>query len=122
MGRRGINRQIDRQKETDYYNLLLNSETARYIYRILAFKLVFENPEKYNFKLSNNSLYHPIPYKEVEINTPVVSWADFAKDHGTNYKMIKILNPWLRESKLSNNSHKTYIIKVPRNGARIKKE
>lgn len=120
MGRRGIDRQIEKQKETNYYNLLLNSETARYLYRILAFKLVFEHPEDYSFDLSETNLYQPISYKDVEVTTSVESWADFAREHGTNYKMVKILNPWLRESNLSNSSHKTYIVKVPKKGARLK--
>jgi hypothetical protein len=120
VGRRGIDRQIERQKETDYYNLLLNSETARYIYRILAFKLVFENPEIYSFNLRKEDLYKPYSFKEVEINTPIESWADFAKKHGTNYKLLKILNPWLRDSMLSNKSRKTYTVKIPKKNTRKK--
>ncbi len=121
VGRRGIDRQIERQKETNYYNLLLNDETARYIYRILAFKLVFENPSLYSFNLSEKDLYQPLTYHEVEINSPIKSWADFAIEHGTNYKMLKILNPWLRDSMLSNKTEKTYIIKVPQKDTRLKK-
>ncbi len=120
VGRRGIDRQIERQKETDYYNLLLNDETARYLFRILAFKLVFENPTKYNFYLTQEDLYPPIPYKIVEIDESIASWADYAKEHNTNYKILKKLNPWLRDSMLNNKSGKTYKLKVPKKGIREK--
>lgn len=120
VGRRGIDRQIERQKETNYYDLLLNDETARYIYRILAFKLVFENPGTYSFDLSKEDLYKPFTYKEIEVNTSIESWADFAKEYGTNYKLLKILNPWLRDSMLTNKNAKTYLVKVPKKNTRIK--
>lgn len=120
VGRRGIDRQIERQKETNYYNLLLNSETARYVYRILAFKLVFENPETYSFNLKTEDLYKPYSFKEIEVKTPIESWADFAKEHGTNYKLLKILNPWLRDSMLTNKNGKTYNVKIPKKNTRKK--
>jgi hypothetical protein len=120
VGRRGVDRQIKRQKESDYYDLLFNEETARYVYRILAFKLVIENPEMYHFSISDKDLYQPVAYKEVKVNTSIASWADFAQKHGTNYKILKYLNPWLRDQQLTNKTSKEYIIKVPRKKARKK--
>lgn len=117
-GRRGIDRQIAKQKENSYYDLLLNEETARYVYRIIALKLVFENPKKFNFNIPEESLYKPIPYKDIEVNTAIENWADFAHNHHTNYKLLKTLNPWLRDNKLTNKFGKTYIIKVPKKKAR----
>ena len=122
VGRRGIDRQISRQKESNYYDLLLNSETARYVFRIIAIKLVFENPDKYNFLIPENRRYKPVPYKIVEVNTAIPDWADFAHEHHTNYKMLKILNPWLRDNELANKSKKTYEIKIPKKKARSLKE
>jgi membrane-bound lytic murein transglycosylase D len=113
VGRLGVDRQIDRQKETDYYNLLFNDETARYIFRIIAFKTIFENPEAYGFVLPKDRLYQPIPFKEKEVSGAVPSWADFAKENNTNYKILKMLNPWLRDDKLVNKAGKVYKIKVP---------
>ena len=118
VGRRGVDRQIERQKEHNYYNLLFNDETARYLYRILAFKIIFENPEAYNFIIPKNKLYNPISYNEVEVSSGINSWADFAKEHGINYKMLKFLNPWLRDDKLTNKSNKTYQIKIPKKNFR----
>ncbi len=118
VGMRGIDRQIERQKETNYYDLLLNTETSRYVYRILAVKQLLENPNDYGFFFEEEDLYHEIPYNEIEVNTAVADFADFAKEHGTNYKILKTLNPWLRESYLTNKSHKTYVIRIPVEGGR----
>lgn len=121
IGRRGIDRQITKQKESDYYNLLLNSETGRYVYRIVALKLVLANPGLYDFSIPENRSFKPIESKEIEVNTAVANWADFAQENNTNYKMLKTLNPWLRDNKLTNKANKTYLIKIPKKKARLLK-
>lgn len=118
VGRRGVDRQIERQKETDFYNLLFNDETARYIFRIIAFKIIFENPENYSFYIPEEKLYKPIPFEEKEISTEITSWAEYAKANNTNYKMLKTLNPWLRDDKLTNSTKKTYTVKIPSGNVR----
>lgn len=117
-GRLGIDRQITRQKENNYYNLLFGEETARYVYRILALKLILSNPAEYNFHIAADELYQPYRYKEEIVNSPIESWADFANEHKTNYKMLKYLNPWLRDDKLANASGKEYQIRIPNNRTR----
>jgi len=117
-GRRGMDTQIERQKKENYYDLLLNEETARYLYRVLAFKLIFENPETYGFSLSEKDLYHEIPAYTIEVDSAVADFADFAKEYGTNYKILKYMNPWLRDNKLKNSSRKTYEIILPEKGIR----
>ena len=117
-GRRGVDRQISRQKKENYYDLLLNEETARYLYRVIAFKLIFEDPEAYGFTLSDNDLYPEIPVRQIEVDSTVSDFADFADAHGTNYKILKYLNPWLRDTKLANPSRKNYQILVPERGYR----
>ncbi len=118
IGRRGIDREMARQKNENYYDLLLNEETARYLFRILALKLIIEEPADYGFQLSKKDLYNPIPYTVVELNEPLADFADFAFEHGTNYKMLKFLNPWLRDNKLGNKAGLTYSIKIPEDGFR----
>lgn len=113
VGKRGINKQIERQKENNYYKLLLNSETERYIFRILALKEIFNDPEKYGFKINDEHLYKPIPYKIVEVDTTVNSWADFAREYDLTYRLLKEFNPWLRKSYLKNKYNKSYFIKIP---------
>lgn len=119
-GRRGMDDQIRRQKETDYYDLLLNEETQRYIFRILAIKAILEDPEEYGFYFNKSDLYPPIESIEIEINSGVPDFADFAKEFNTNYKMIKYLNPWLRQAHLTNSRGKTYYISLPADGARVR--
>jgi len=120
-GRRGVDRQIERQKEQNYYDILFNEETARYIFRIVALKLVLEKPENYYFNIPESRRYKPVDYDEVNIETSISNLADFAKEYSTNYKMLKKLNPWLRDNKLSNPSNKKYSIKIPENKARLVK-
>ena len=118
MGRRGLIRQVNRQKENGYFDLLLNSETGRYVYRILAIKLILEDPNKYGFYVRDEDLYHPIPTMEVKVDTAVADFADFAKEHSINYKILKYFNPWLRDSFLTNKKGKEYTIKIPKEGYR----
>lgn len=113
-GRNGVDRQIERQKETHYYNLLLNEETARYVFRILALKVILENPKAYGFDVSKKELYPTIPVTTLTVDTPVTDFAAFAKKYDTNYKMLKYFNPWLRDTYLNNSSRKVYQIKVPK--------
>lgn len=110
-----LSKQMDIQKEKDYYNLLLGEETERYVFRILALKQIMNNPDKYNFKV--NTIYPAEPTEKVEVKGSVKSWADFAQEQGVTYKILKRFNPWLRKAELKNPHHKTYQISIP-----VKKE
>ena len=119
-GRNFVDKQIERQQETNYYDLLLGEETERYVFRILALKLVMENQAKYRFAVPVDELYSKWDTRTIEISGAIPSFADFAKAHGTNYKILKMLNPWLREAYLTNKSGKTYEIKLPKEDFRTK--
>ena len=95
LGNAGIQKQMERQDATDYYSLLLNSETGRYVFRILAFKEVLSNPQEYGFYINEKDLYYPIPTNTVIVNTPIEDFAKFAKQHGINYKILKIMRQCL---------------------------
>ena len=114
VGRRGVERQIERQGENYYYDLLFNDETARYVYRILAFKIIHENPSKYGFKLDEQEYYPPYITKTIKVNETVTNLAEFAHTHNASYKVLKILNPWLRDNVLHVRSGEEYIIQLPR--------
>lgn len=116
MGKSGLLKQMNRQKSYTYYDLLLNNETSRYVFRILAIKEIIENPKKYGFQFRTEDLYKNIPTYEVMVDTNISSWADFSKEFGINYKILKIHNPWLRESYLTNKLKKKYYIKIPQKG------
>ena len=117
MGFINTQKQIQRQKANNYYNLSLNSETLRYIPRIVAIKEIMTHPKKYGYDLKPEDLYSPKPYKLVQINGSVDDFADFAFDHGINYSTLKLYNPWLRDSTLTNKTGKTYSIKIPVEGS-----
>lgn len=117
-GRSAIDRQLKRQGADSYYNLILNEETARYLYRILSMKLILNDPEKYGFNLREEDLYYPVPYRKVKVDTTVQDFAEFAEQFSINYKQLKIMNPWLRENYLKNSRGKTYHIKIPKEGYR----
>lgn len=112
-GNTGIRNQMNQQKVSNYYDLHLNSETSRYVFRILALKEIMANPQRYGFNYTNDQLYSNDAVKYVEISESVTNWVDFALENGTNYKMLRIYNPWIRGYSLENKSNKTYIVKIP---------
>jgi membrane-bound lytic murein transglycosylase D len=117
-GRNGIDDQIEIQNEKNYYDLLLTEETARYIFRVVAYKLVIGDPKAYGFEIGVSDYYPELKYSEVKVDTTVTDFSRFARNFGTNYKMLKFLNPWLRKPYLTNKSGKTYWIKIPEAGSR----
>src|SRR5664279_3584091 len=110
-GRSGVDEQIDIQHQHNYYDLLLSEETARYIFRVVAYKLIITNPENYGFRIGKNELYPELKYYEVKDDTAVADFSAFAEKFGTNYKLLKILNPWLRKQYLTPKLNKEYMIK-----------
>ncbi len=111
-GQAGMQKLVDRQGVDSYYDLRNYTETGRYIYRILALKLVMQNPDAYGFVYKENDLYPEIKTRTIEVDTTINDLYTFAKDVSVNYKMLKLLNPWLRDTKLTNKSGKVYKIKV----------
>ena len=113
----GISRQQERQLiYNSYYDLLLNDETSRYLFRILALKEILSNPYKYGFNYRESDLYKPISTYKVKVDTAVTNFAVFAKNFNINYKILKIHNPWLRDNFLKNTSGKEYFIEIPEEG------
>lgn len=98
------------QRATD---LWLVEETSRYMFRLLAAKMVLTNPQCYGFQLTHEQLYPPIACREVTVNTGIDSLATWAEQQGTTYGRLKDFNPWLRESSLANRSRRTYVIRIP---------
>ncbi|GBD86431.1 membrane-bound lytic murein transglycosylase D precursor [bacterium BMS3Abin03] len=117
MGVNGMEKQIGRQKANHYYNLVLNSETARYVSRIIALKEIFKDPAKYGFDIKEDDLYPPFKYNEVVLDSSVSDFADYAAYYGINYKTLKLYNPWLRDNYLSNRNREAYKIKFPEKGS-----
>lgn len=112
-GMGGYNSRATHQGTKDYYDLLLPEETQRYIFRILAFKYLMSNSDKLGFRLEDHEQYAPVKTRSVEVKSSITNLAAFARENGTTYKMLKFLNPWLRERSLKVKPGKTYTILLP---------
>lgn len=108
-----ISGELRKQLASRAVDLWLVEETTRYMFRIMAAKMVLQNPEEYGFLLKKEHLYPAIPYKEVTVNKGIDSLAQFAKDNGVSYAQLKDANPWLRSTNLENKSGRTYKLKIP---------
>ncbi len=113
MGFNGMRKQIDREKTNDYYNLILSDETMRYVARILAMKIIYKSPQKYGYFLKPEDLYPVLKTINIKVDSSVDDWADFAANHGVNYKILKYYNPWLRDISLINKKKRIYTLKLP---------
>ncbi len=118
VGMANIDERIKYQGIKDYYNMQLPLETARYVFRAIAFKTIMNNPQAYGFYINKGDYYKPIECKEVLVKSSIANWSEFAAKHNTNFKMIKMHNEWIRSNKLNNRSKKRYKVLVPVNGAR----
>lgn len=112
-GQARISNQLEKQQVSDMLDLYLVEETARYVYRIIAAKIMLANPSAFGFRLRATDLYMPIPYKNITVTKGIANLAEWAKQQGTTYGMLKILNPWLRDTFLQNVSQRTYVLKIP---------
>ncbi len=115
-GTGAIDRYMGIQQVNDYYDLLLGQETGRYVFRIMAIKEILSHPKKYGFDVKEEDLYKAVPTFKVDLDEPVLSFADFAQNYEINYKILKRHNPWLREPHLNNSSKKKYAIEIPKTG------
>lgn len=113
LGMSGLERQLDKQLVDNYYDLLLNVETGRYVFRILALKEIIENTDKFGFHYRIEDVYQPYDFTELKVDTTIENIAVFAQEHGANYKEVKTLNPWIRRNILPNRSRKEYTLKMP---------
>jgi membrane-bound lytic murein transglycosylase D len=113
LGMGGLDRQIARQRRNNYYDLLLPEETGRYIFRALAMKEVVCDPERYGFHIRQKDLYAPFQVRSMTLTGPVEDLAELALRQGTDYKTLKLLNPWLRETYLTNKEGRTYELLLP---------
>jgi membrane-bound lytic murein transglycosylase D len=117
MGQDGVKNQRERQKSKNYFNLVLNSETSRFVARIVSLKYILQNPEKYGFDIKSEDKYKPLEYSEITLDSSVADLADYATSLGVNYFILKMYNPWLRDNYLSNKTKRAYTIRLPKEGS-----
>jgi hypothetical protein len=72
-----------------------------------------ENANALGFKVTPADLYNEIPHRLVTVSSPVSNLAQWAIDNGTTYKVLRLMNPWIRGRQLSASATKTYVIKLP---------
>ncbi|MEC7653726.1 MAG: lytic transglycosylase domain-containing protein [Bacteroidota bacterium] len=113
MGRNGVIMRLEEQGVTDYWDLHLNSETARYVYRILAVKEVMTNPEKFGFRMKSSDMYNEYSYTKVKVDSTIDDLSEFALQNGSNFHEIKTLNPWLIKKNLLVGEGQSYEIYFP---------
>jgi len=112
-GMSGLDRALENQKVKSYYDLFLNDETSRYVFRLLAIKEIMEHPAKYGFNIDDRYKYKPEPVRYVDVDQTVKDLVDFSIAQGTSYKLLKRLNPWLREERLTVKKNRSYKIALP---------
>ncbi|MEG0601478.1 MAG: lytic transglycosylase domain-containing protein [Mucinivorans sp.] len=114
LGLTGVSRRAQTQGVTNYYDLFLPEETMRYVFRILSMKIIEKDPARYGFILTADDYLRPfVNYTTIQVNDRDIDWSDLAHKHGTNYKVLRILNPWIRSYQYDNNSGRSYEVKIP---------
>ena len=114
VGQGGLSTRKDAQGAGSYYDLFLPEETMRYVYRMLSLKIIEQSPADYGFFLKSDNYLQPFEnYKIVTVSDASIDWPKFAASHGTNYKVLRILNPWIRSYSYANPSQKSYEVMVP---------
>ncbi len=112
MGIQGMENKCKIQNTESYYNLLLTQETSRYVFRMLAMKIIFSNPEVCGYYLKSEDLYQPFAYNIITVDTPITNITRFAAEFGLQYRHIKLLNSWLRDNHLHNRERKVFEIRL----------
>lgn len=112
-GENGLKNQIKKQSINSYWDLSLNTETARYVYRILAYKILMQTPKQYGFYLRQQDAYQPLEYKTIKVDSTINDFYSFCSQNGVAYKHFKTANPELRSTKLLNKEKKSYTLRIP---------
>ena len=113
-GMQRISSEMSKQQVDHSFDLYLVQETSRYVFRIIAYKLVMESPKRYGYRFSRKNLWQPVAYTTVDVTGSVANWVDWAKARGITYAQLREANPWIRSTKLTNSSGKTYKVRIPK--------
>lgn len=114
-GMGGYNGHATFQGSTNYYDIALPEETNRYIFRILAFKNLISTAPSWGYILQPEDVYQPVKTQVLLVDTAISNLSAFAEANGSNYKVLKVMNPWLRARNLPAKKGKTYEIELPLN-------
>ena len=117
-GTQGVKAALEDQYTTHFFDTHMNQESSRYFFRILAAKLIIEDPTAYGFRLSDYDYYYPLKYRSISVDDNVGNLKEWATTQGINYKILKILNPWIIKDRLPKNSQ--FMIDLPTEEANLK--
>jgi membrane-bound lytic murein transglycosylase D len=117
IGINGLKGALNKQDVNSYYDLYLNSETSRYIMRVLAIKEIYEHPNNYGYYVPQFLRYPQIPTYAETVRRSIPDLTVYAKAHNISYKVFKIFNPWLRKNELKNRDSSVYTFYFPQPGA-----
>lgn len=113
MGQTGFSKRQQEQLHNNYYELYLNDETSRYLFRILAFKVIFENPGAFGYHFRESDYYKNPTFRTIRVDEDIKDLPKWAKENGSSYKDLKLFNPWLRDRNLNVKRGKSYEIILP---------
>ncbi len=114
LGPNGLRRRVEKQATESYFDSFFPEETMRYMFRILSFKLLIEDPEAYGYHIDRHDYYAPLTdYDIVEVSGAPIDWAKVARENGTTYKMLRQLNHWIRDYDYPNKGGKSFSVKIP---------
>ncbi len=108
-----ISKELDAQMVDSALDLWLVDETRRYPLRMMAMKLIMQNPKRFGFVLTDKQLYQPHRYTVEQVSGTVEDWPVWARERGIDYATLREYNPWIRDKKLTNKSCKTYYVRIP---------
>ena len=115
-----IDKELNAQGVNSAFDLWLAEETRRYPYRMMAMKMIMDNPASYGFTLGAHQLYQPLEYTVETVNGPVEDWPTWALQHGIDYQTLREYNPWIRDKKLTNKAGKTYQVWIPKADSQLR--
>jgi membrane-bound lytic murein transglycosylase D len=118
-GERRVRREIAEQGIKDYYHLYLPRETMRYIYRIMAVKIILSDPAKYGYVMPEEQLYAPLEADSVTLKLGrSMHLRTLAQASNSTVRRLREINPELRSYWLPRGR---VTIKVPKGqGAEVK--
>ncbi len=118
-GRKGISDALENQNVSSYFDLSLNNETSRYVFRMLAVKYIMEKPEQFGFIISEDQLYPEYDDREVVVDYKIKDLSKWAIEKGTSLKVIRKLNPWILRNYLNASKNFSFKLLIPKNSEQL---
>lgn len=96
-----VRKNMEQQQQQSYYDVHWAEETRRYVFRILAIKEILSRPADFGFDVGEGDKYRPYKTEKVSVRGPIADVPQWAIDHGTTYRLVRMLNPWILKPKIT---------------------